>query len=71
MVMVSLLGSPLWVYEVGEGSFSLNHPRSHYLDHLNCSIWMVDSSIVTCLCLLSLCFQGVAYEFEEDFCASV
>ena len=38
MVMVSLLGSPLHVCEVGEGPFSLNHPRSHYPDHLSYSI---------------------------------
>ena len=45
MVMVSLLGSPLQVCEVGEGLFSLNHPQSHYLDLLNCSILMVDCQL--------------------------
>ena len=38
MVVVSLLGSPLCVCKVGEGPFSLNHPRSHYPAHLNYSI---------------------------------
>ena len=41
MVMVSSLGSPLHVCAVGEGPFSLNHPLSHYPDHLNCSILRV------------------------------
>ena len=45
MVMVLLLGSPLWVCEAGEGLFSLNRPWSHYLDHLNCSIWMVECQL--------------------------
>ena len=38
MVMVSLLGSPLHVCELGEGPFSLNHPPSHYPAHLSYSI---------------------------------
>ena len=45
MVMVSLLGSPLQVCEVGEGPFSLNHPQSHYHDHRNCSIWTADHQL--------------------------
>ena len=44
-VMVFSLGSPLRVGEAGEGPFSLNHPQSHYLDHLSCSIWMVDRQL--------------------------
>ena len=38
MMMVSLLGSPLHVCEVGEGPFSLNFPPSHYPAHLSYSI---------------------------------
>ena len=45
MVIVSLLGSPLCVCEEGEGPFSLSHHWSHYLDHLNCSIQMVDRQL--------------------------
>ena len=45
MVMVSLLGSPLHVCEVGEGPFSLNHPWSHYPDHLNYSILRKDCQL--------------------------
>ena len=41
MVMMSSLGSPLHVCAVGESSFSLNHPLSHYHDHLSCSILRV------------------------------
>ena len=52
---------------MGEDPFSLNSPWSHYLDHWNCSI-ECGSSIVTCLCLLYLFFQGVAFEPEEDPC---
>ena len=45
MVMVSLLGSLLHVCEVGEGLFSLNHPQSHYPDHLNYSILKEDHQL--------------------------
>ena len=45
MVMVSLLGSPLYVCEVGEGPFSLNHPQSHYPAHLNYSILRKDRQL--------------------------
>ena len=38
MVMVSVLGSPPHVCELGEGLFSLNHPPSHYPAHLSYSI---------------------------------
>ena len=38
MVMVSLLGSPPHVCELGEGPFSLNHPLSHYPAYLSYSI---------------------------------
>ena len=65
MVMLSLLGRPLCVCEVGEGPFSLNHPQSHYPDHLSYSI-LRGSSIVTCLCFLSLFFQGIVCKHEED-----
>ena len=30
MVMTSMLGSPLWECDWGEGAPSLNHPLSHF-----------------------------------------
>ena len=63
IVMVSLLGSPL--SEVGEGPFSLNHPQSHYPDHLSYSILR---GVINCnLFVFSvLIFQGVVCKLEED-----
>ena len=71
MVMMSSVGSPLYVCAVGEGPFSLNHPQSHYYGHLSCSILKVGHPVVTCFCLLSLCFQGVACEEDKDPCAGL
>ena len=38
LVTVSLLGSPPHVYELGEGSSSLNHPLNHCPVHLSYNI---------------------------------
>ena len=74
IVTVSLLGSPPQVYKLGEGSSSLNHPLNHCPVPQSYSTLKGGSSIVTCLCFLSLDFQGVGCELEDGllgFCNDV
>ena len=45
MVIVSLVGSPLQVCELGEGASSLNHPLNHCLAHQSCNTLRVDHQL--------------------------
>ena len=45
IVIVSLVGSPPHVCELGEGSSSLNHPLSHYPVHLSYNILREDHQL--------------------------
>ena len=66
MVMILSLCSPLHESVVGEGTSSLNTHQSHCHCHLTYSIPMVGHRLLTCLCLLSLCFQDGVCEVDED-----